>query len=97
MTLRNVVVERKPSDLKVGYFTVVTIMADKNTSTTAGRNFQGPRVFSFSLRWMTSSVSDATNPAADGMGKPKNSLLPPVPAMVARQLNRASRNAPHNR
>jgi len=42
------------------------------------------------------SVSEATNPAADGMGKPRNSRDAAV-FMAARQLNRASRKAPQSR
>ena len=37
MALVKVLVERRPSDLKLGYRTVLTIIADKNTSTTASR------------------------------------------------------------
>ena len=33
----NVLVERRPSALKLGYRTVLTIIADKNTSTAAMR------------------------------------------------------------
>ena len=40
---------------------------------------------------------EATSPAAAGMGKPRNSFPPPVPAIAARQLNRASRKAPQRR
>src|ERR1039457_4604360 len=97
MALVKVLVERKPSDLKLGYRTVLTIMAERSTSTTAGRYFQFPRDFSFSFNWMTSRVSDATSPAAEGIGNPRNSLLPPAPGSAARQLKRARRNAPHNR
>ena len=42
-------------------------------------------------------VNEATKPAAAGMGKPRNSLPPPPPGMAARQLKRASRNAPQMR
>ena len=37
MAFVNVLVERRPSDLKLGYRTVLTIMADRNISTTASR------------------------------------------------------------
>ena len=37
MALVKVLVERRPSDLKLGYRTVLTIIADKNTSTTANQ------------------------------------------------------------
>src|SRR5215831_2992193 len=97
IALAKVLVDRNPSDLKLGYFTVLTIIADRNTSTAAGTNFQGPKLRSCSFRLMMSNVNDATNPAAEGMGKPRNSLPPPPPLIVARQLNRASRNAPHKR
>jgi hypothetical protein len=33
----NVLVERSPSDLKLGYRTVLTIIAESNTSTTTSR------------------------------------------------------------
>lgn len=56
-----------------------------------------PRLLSFSLKWIMSSVSEATRPAAEGIGKPRKSL-PPLPVFIAaRQLNRASRNAPHSK
>jgi hypothetical protein len=35
--LTNVLVERKPSDLKLGYLTVLTIIAERNNITTANR------------------------------------------------------------
>src|SRR4051812_37298635 len=99
MILGKAMVDRSPKVLKLGYFTVLTIMMDKNTST-MGRmyfNFANRNSLSFSLSLMMSSVSEATSPAAEGMGKPKNSLLPEFPGMAARQLNRASLKAPHNR
>src|SRR5215831_11389057 len=86
-----VLVERKPSDLKLGYFTVLTIIAERNTSTTAGRYFQLPSVRSFSLSRMINSVKEATSPAADGIGNPRNSLLPAPLFCALRQLNRAKR------
>ena len=56
-----------------------------------------PGVFPFVLKCMMSSVSEATRPAAEGMGKPRKSLPVPLAPIVARQLNRASRNAPHSK
>src|ERR1700710_2560826 len=91
MALRNVLVERKPSDLKVGYFTVLTIMADRNNSTITRKYFHLPRSRSFSLSLIIISVKEATRPAADGIGKPRNSLPPPLPAAAARQLKRGRR------
>ena len=35
MALTNVFCERRPSDLKLGYFTVLTIIADKKIKTPA--------------------------------------------------------------
>src|SRR5437899_1966153 len=94
IALMNVLVERSPRDLKVGYFTVLTIIAERNTSTTASRKPQLPRLRSFSLNWMIISVSDATSPAAEGIGNPKNSLPAPPLESALRQLKRAKRNAP---
>src|ERR1044071_4551430 len=95
MALVKVLVERRPRDLKLGYLTVLTIMAERKRSTTASRYFQLPRLRSFSLSWMISRVSEETRPAAEGMGKPRKSLLPPGSA--AMQLKRARRKAPQIR
>src|SRR5690606_30610199 len=97
MALANVLVERRPSDLKLGYRTVLTIMADRKIRTINGTYFHRPSDFSCSFKLMINNVSEATSPAADGMGNPRNSLPPPAPGTMARQLNRARRNAPHNR
>ncbi len=37
IALVNVLVERRPNDLKLGYFTVLTIIAESKTRTTASR------------------------------------------------------------
>src|SRR5712691_4594707 len=92
IALANVLVERRPSDLKLGYFTVLTIIAERNTSTIASRNPQWPRLRWFLLRSIINSVNEATRPAAEGIGKPRNSVVLPLAAL--RQLNRARRNAP---
>src|ERR1035438_8129306 len=42
------------------------------------------------------SVSEATKPAADGIGKPRKSFEG-TSRIADRQLNRARRNAPHSR
>src|SRR5947207_9554996 len=97
MALANVLFERNPNDLKLGYLTVLTIMAERNKSTAAMTYFHPPRLLSFSLSWMISNVSDETSAAAEGIGKPRKSLLPPPLGRLARQLNRASRNAPQIR
>src|SRR5437016_10393924 len=97
MALVKVLVERNPRDLKLGYLTVLTIMAERKISTTARRYFQLPRVLSFSFSSMIKSVREATKPAADGMGNPKNSLAPPPLDCALRQLNRANRKAPQMR
>ena len=76
--LVKVLPERSPRDLKLGYLMVLTIMAERKSRTTTGTNFQGPRDLSFSLSWMMSRVREATNPAAEGIGKPRKSLVPPV-------------------
>ena len=47
--MANVLVERKPRDLKLGYFTVLTIIADRNSITTASRYFHLPRLRSCSF------------------------------------------------
>src|SRR5215471_18572588 len=93
IALVNVLVERIPSDLKLGYRTVLTIIAERKIKTAAITYFHRPRLLSFSLSWIISKVSEETRPAAEGIGKPRKSLLPPPPAS-ARQLNRARRNAP---
>src|SRR3954469_1866221 len=93
----NVLVERNPRDLKLGYLTVLTIIADKNKSTSARRYFQFPRLRSLMLNCMISKVREATNPAADGIGNPRNSLLDPPLLMALRQLKRARRKAPQSR
>src|SRR6266571_8521842 len=96
IALVKVLVERSPSDLKLGYLTVLTIMAERNSKTATSSHFHLPRVRSCSLSWIVSNVSDDTNPAADGMGNPRKSLPPPLP-MAARQLKRANRKAPQMR
>src|SRR5271168_4058263 len=86
IALVNVLLERSPSDLKLGYFTVLTIIAERKISTVARRNpHHLPRVFSFSLSWMISSVRDETSPAADGMGNPRNSFACVESGIAARQ------------
>src|SRR5437867_7731281 len=89
----NVLLERKPSDLKLGYLTVLTIIAERNNRTATSSHFHLPRVRSCSLSWIMSKVSEETRPAAEGIGKPRKSFPPPPPS-AARQLNRASRKAP---
>src|SRR5216684_5960022 len=96
IALVKVLVERSPSDLKLGYLTVLTIMAERKSSTATSSHFHLPRVRSCSLSWIISKVRDETKPAADGMGNPRKSLPPPLP-MAARQLNRARRKAPQIR
>src|SRR5215471_17279952 len=88
-----VLLDRNPSDLKLGYFTVLTIMAERNNSTSTSRYFHFPRERSCSLRRMINNVSEETKPAADGIGNPRNSF-PPLAPMAARQLKRARRKAP---
>src|SRR6516162_269015 len=97
MALVKVLVERSPRDLKLGYLTVLTIIAERNSSTATIRYAQRPRLLSFSFSWMISSVNEATSAAADGMGKPRKSLLPLPPGRLARQLKRARRKAPQIR
>src|SRR5438105_10662532 len=93
MAFVKVLVDRRPRDLKLGYLTVLTIIAERNKRTTTRSHFHLPSVRSCSLSWIIKSVSEETRPAADGMGKPRKSLPPPPPP-VARQLNRARRKAP---
>src|ERR1700682_1074354 len=97
IALVNVLVERRPRDLKLGYFTVLTIIADRNTRTMGRRYLALPSVLSFSLSWIINSVSEATSPAAEGMGKPRNSLWPGLLGWALKQLKRARRNAPQIR
>src|SRR5258708_39763985 len=97
IAFENVLLERNPRDLKPGYLTVLTIIAERKSSTTTNSHFHLPRSFSRSLSRIISSVSDETSPAAEGIGNPKKSLLPPPPGIAARQLNRANRNAPQIR
>src|SRR6267154_1168749 len=89
----NVLLERSPRDLKLGYFTVLTIIAERNTSTIGKRYEALPSVRSFSLSWIIRSVSEATRPAAEGIGKPRKSFCPGRLGCALRQLKRASRNA----
>src|ERR1700682_5616199 len=89
IALVKVLVERRPRDLKLGYFTVLTIIAERNTSTTARRYFALPRVLSFSLSWIINSVSEATRPAAEGIGKPRKSFWPGLFGCALKQLKRA--------
>src|SRR5439155_19854415 len=97
MDLMNVLLERKPSDLKLGYRTVLTIIAERNSSTTTRKYFQLPRSLLFSLSLMISSVNDETKPAADGIGKPRKSLVAALLPMALKQLKRARRNAPQSK
>src|SRR4051812_44984241 len=87
-------VARKSSDLKVGYFTSLTIIQERNNMSAGSTTRHEPLVNSFPCHQIMKYVSEHTNPAAEGMGKPRNSLPPPEPAIAARQLNRASRKAP---
>src|ERR1700722_17669629 len=93
----NVVEERIPKVLKLGYFTSLTIIAERKSRTDGSSQPQWPRSFSFSFNLIMKSVSEATRPAADGMGKPRKSLPAPGRFMAERQLKRASRNAPQMR
>ena len=64
--------------LKVGYFTLLTIIAERNTSN-AGNAYCAYRQPTLSRCpasriHIRKTVIEATNPAAAGMGKPTNSL-----------------------
>src|SRR3989442_11505973 len=96
IALEKVLVERRPRDLKLGYLTVLTIIAARKIKTATMKYFQLPRVLSFSLSLITKSVKEATRPAAEGMGKPRNSLLL-VADSALKQLKRARRKAPQMR
>src|SRR5664279_107282 len=89
-------VARKSSVLKLGYLTLLTIIHDKNTSSTGRKKRHLPVANSFSSHQIMNSVSEATRPAAEGIGKPRNSFEC-SPRMAVRQLNRARRNAPQSR
>src|ERR1051325_1285432 len=93
MAFVKVLVERNPNDLKLGYFTVLTIIAERKSSTATSSHFHLPSGRSCSLSWIINRVSEETNPAAEGIGNPRNSL-PPPPPLAARQLNLANRKAP---
>src|SRR3954471_1733626 len=86
---------RKSKYLKAGYFISLTIIRDRKAMMNGSRYnhglFEKPRSSSHKIK----SVSEATTPAAAGIGKPRNSFPPPVPAIAARQLKRANRKAPH--
>ena len=96
--------EREPrrfTFLKVGYFTLLTIIAERNTSNTGSANFQSPFAKSRSSIQIRKYVMLATKPAAAGMGKPTNSLdcsgspfFWRSSYIADRQLKRASRSAP---
>src|SRR6266498_79347 len=90
IALRKVLAERKPRDLKLGYLTVLTIIHESNKRTTASKYFQLPRL-PFLLNEIISSVSEETSPAAEGIGKPRKSLLTTPAGCALRQLNRAKR------
>src|SRR5471030_1539389 len=85
---------RKSSDLKLGYFTSLTIIAERNNSSTGSAKRSLLSEKPFSSIHNKNNVSEATSPAAAGIGKPRNSLLLALLFIAARQLNRASRNAP---
>ena len=89
-------VARKSSVLKLGYFTLLTIIQDRNSIRTGRKKRHLPVANSFSSHQIMNSVSDATNPAAEGIGKPRNSFECSW-RMAVRQLNRARRNAPQSR
>jgi len=48
MALVNVLVERRPKDLKLGYFTVLTIIKERKTRTATMKYFHLPSILSFS-------------------------------------------------
>ena len=76
IVFQNVPVAFKSRRLKVGYLTVLTIIAERNRRITgnAKRHFGG------ASNSIISHVRDVTSPAAAGIGKPRNSFPPPVPA-----------------
>src|SRR5438445_6968602 len=84
---------RQSRDLKDGYFTSLTIMNERKTRMTGRTYRHRPMANSLSCHQSKKSVRVATVPAAAGMGKPRKSLPELLPA-AAKQLNRASRNAP---
>src|SRR5687768_2620272 len=90
-------VVRQLSDLKLGYLKPLNIIQERK-SISGGRTYlpwpmSRPRSSNHSMQ----SVSEAMTPAAAGMGKPRNSLLAASELAAARQLKRASRNAPQIR
>ena len=98
-------VARKSSDLKLGYFTLLTIIQERNSSSTGRQYRQLPVANSFSSHQIMNSVSEATRPAAEGIGKPRNSLRvlqahgrqavePRQPERAAEQINRGDEPAP---
>ena len=85
--------------MKLGYFTSLTIIAERNSSSTGSANRSLLCEKPFSSIHIKNNVSDATSPAADGIGKPRNSLFaaaahrretiePRQPERAADQINR---------
>jgi len=90
---------RQSRDLNDGYFTSLTIM--KRGRTMMNGQDVTPRRFceafvqpARSSNQSRKSVSEATVPAAAGIGKPRKSLLAPLPPRGETVVKRASRNAP---
>ena len=89
---------RRSRVLKEGYLTSLTIIKERNNIRPGKMYRHKPVAKTFSSPpHIRNSVTEATSPAADGMGKPRNSFPPLPPGMAARQLNRANRSAPHAR
>ena len=87
---------RRSRVLKDGYLTSLTIMKERN-NIRPGKTYRQIAVaksLSSVSPHIRNSVTDATRPAAEGIGKPRNSFPPLSPGMAARQLKRASRSAP---
>ena len=72
--------------LNVGYFTSLTIITDRNTSTESKTQRHIVLVISFPSNQIKKIVNDATRAADAGMGNPRNSLLLLVLGNTAKQL-----------
>jgi hypothetical protein len=88
---------RKSKVLNAGYFTSLTIITDRKTSTESSTQRHIVLVISFPSSQIIKIVNDATKAAEAGIGNPRNSFLLSESGNAAKQLYRASRSAPHRR
>src|SRR4051794_5351799 len=84
--LKNGRVARRSNFLNEGYLTSLTIIMERKIRINGSAYRQLPVGKLLSSTHIRNRVSDATSPAAAGMGKPRNSLPPPLLDIAARQL-----------